>query len=224
VYIVTHLDYANLWDRIDRVLEQFALPVFLRLQSPATLDQIESAENVMDVTLPNDVRAAFLRHNGCVPAWQGNRFTSGSQHSVFVGHHNWCDLNSMLQKWQMMKSYWFESQRLNPEFHPDPEPWWDELKVRPQGWSLRWIPIGLHIDDVALCIDLDPVGQGIAGQLIRRDGSPETEVYAPGLNEYFAALIDGLEAGLITYDERRGFISKPTNQEIFRFFPELYLF
>jgi internalin A len=217
-------DYTSLWDRIDCVLEQHALPVFRRFQSPATLFQIQSAEEVMDVTLPDDVRAAFLRHNGCMSLWQGSRIAPGAHNRIFLGPYNWCDLDSMVKQWQRMNSHLLQSRRLNPEIHSAPEPWWDELQVRPEEWNVRWIPIGLQATEAALYIDMDPALQGIVGQLIDSDGSPDSEVYAPGFNEYFAALIDGLEAGLITYDEQRGFVSKPTNQEILRFFPELSLF
>jgi cell wall assembly regulator SMI1 len=216
-------DQTAFWDRIDKVMERYVPQVFERLLPPAKLWQIEEAERAMGVTLIEEVRVAYLRHNGCKPIWRGRGFDPGAC-GVFLPQYSWCDLDAMVEHWQHMKSHLLQSRRLNPEIHPEPEPWWDELHVRPEEWNTRWVPIGLHPAPAALYIDLQPAGLGTVGQIIHSDGSPESKVYAPSFNWYFTTLIDGLEAGLIRYDEKRSFVSTPTDKEILRLFPEPCLF
>jgi cell wall assembly regulator SMI1 len=212
--------HSDFWHRIDSVLERYAPPVFQRFQPPATRVQIEKAENAMGARLPDEVRAAFLRHNGCRSYEPGNLFSPANMGSVFVSFYEWCGLELMVERWQWKKAR-LEADRLrNPEIHEAQDSSWDELQVRQQEWNLKWLPIGLNNTRTALYIDMDPAAQGTAGQLIYSNGS-EATLYAPGFNQYFASIATGLEAGLIKYDDEGFFSGLTGSEEVKYFFQEL---
>jgi cell wall assembly regulator SMI1 len=220
---MSNSDHTKYWDRIDAVLESQAPLVFQQLKPPASVKQISETESALGVVLPEEIRVAYLRHNGCLPAW---RLLPGppQQNRLFVPYFNWCDLDVMVQRWQLMQSELKLSQQLRPDWYVGAEDWWNDLDVKPEGWRTQWIPIGLSDTPDTLYIDLDPGPKGSVGQMISTDGAHDgASVFAANLNDYLARLIDGLEAGSITHEGVRGFVDKATDQRIMSFWPELHL-
>jgi cell wall assembly regulator SMI1 len=54
----------EIWDRIEAWLAQHAPAVLAGLNGPATEQELDATERALGVTLPEDVRASYRRHNG----------------------------------------------------------------------------------------------------------------------------------------------------------------
>ena len=54
----------EIWDRIEALLAMYAPQLAVVLNSPASEDEIAAVERSLKISLPDDVRISYLRHNG----------------------------------------------------------------------------------------------------------------------------------------------------------------
>jgi cell wall assembly regulator SMI1 len=207
------------WDRIDNVLQRRAPELFAALNPPATIQQIEDAEKQLGLALPQDVRDAYLRHNGSPSAdWLANSphdFTP----DFFVNWGFWCSLEEMVRYWQGRVKNLEYMRAVNPDIFPDYAPYWDTLKVRPEWWNRHWVPIGLTKTMTTIYIDMQPAPLGVPGQVIQDNGMADAGELAPSLGDYLVHLIDHLDNGRLIYDASRGgYIDTLTNKEAYWWF------
>jgi internalin A len=183
-------DTNALWDRFEAMLRAHAPALLDSFYPPATLEQLEHAEGVLGVRLPDEVRAAYLRHNGCSKRWIGLSCHLGS-------------LERVIEVWQV-KCEVAEDLRLSGDLmvgcQPG-DPVWPTLKVWPGWFHPKWIPIGVSDTPSCVTVDLCPNPAGKLGQLLRDGGMGEPSVLADSLNGYLEFLIDRVERGVITYNE-----------------------
>jgi internalin A len=177
----------NLWDEVEDALRQYAPRAYAGLRPPASQEAIAEVEKELGVSLPADVKQAYLRHDG-----------SSDPHSIFVGLCWWCSLEDLLQNWRMLVKFSKSDRERNPDNYPAPQAWWGDLKVQPVFWSPRWIPIGLSGTSSRIYVDLDPAPKGVAGQLISDAGMQDPKWMAPSFSDYLACLTEHLKSGRLS--------------------------
>jgi cell wall assembly regulator SMI1 len=192
------------WERLEVLLSQHAPTLFGALKPPAATSEIEAVEVEIGVRFPDELRAAYLRHNG---------IAKGVVHegpSFFVGvSADWLNLADVLDRWRMKRRSYEEWTLESPAFAAVSEV--NELKIRYEFWNSKRIPIGQISGGPLLVVDLWPGDSGVCGQLITDDGlgdfSDECVVYT-SLNEYLTLFADRLEQGLIAYVPGKSWVNQ----------------
>jgi cell wall assembly regulator SMI1 len=214
---------SDCWDRVDRVLERHAPLVFNSLRPPATETQISEMETLVGVRFPEEIRVAYLRHDGqcagdhwLIPA--GNGWPS-----IFLVTGCWCNLQQMKAIWQIQFKTRWETRANCPEMYPQYDSSWDALEIRPERWNRGWIPISINPSLYNLYVDMAPAPAGKLGQIIVDDDQDEPGVVMPGLDIYLTALCDALESGEVVHDPIYGFIGGRRRLHIHTIYPTVRL-
>jgi cell wall assembly regulator SMI1 len=182
-------DSNALWDRFEAMLRVHASALLESFYPPATLEQLEQAERALDVQLPDEVRAAYLRHDGCSKKWIGSLCHLGSLERVVEVWKSCCGVAEELRlTGDLMLGY-----------QPDDSAW-PTLKVWPGWFHPKWIPIGVSNTPSCVHVDLCPNPAGKHGQLLQDEGMGEPSVLADSLNGYLEFLIEKVEHGVLKYD------------------------
>jgi len=200
---------ADIWDRFEAMLKVSAPALLASLRPPATIEQIEVAEGAMSLRLPDDVRKAYLRHNGSV---SGEFPRTNDSMLLFVPFHWWASLAEMTEMWIDLAASKERSRASDPDLFPLPEPFWDELKCKPVYGNERWIPIGLSGTVSIVYIDLDPAPRGVVGQVMKDTGVLEPTCIAKGFDHYLEMLIERVERGALIF--RDGWIWTETDEHV----------
>lgn len=163
------------WDRLHVWLAANAPQVLASLRPGATTEQIRAAEAEMGLTLPDDVRAAYLVHDG------------QTGEALFEGRV-WLPLADVVATWQRMKG-------LLEDGPPADVP--AEADVRVDYWHPGWVPLAWGGRGDLFCIDLVPVGEGSVGQLLLwwPDLNPPASVVTPSFTHWLKDLASELEEG-----------------------------
>ncbi len=182
---------TDVWSRFEGMLAQHAPELLSSLRPPATAEQIKAAQVSMGLQLPQDVREAYLRHNG-------------SDKELFPPFCRWASVDEVVQAYARSAAYDLNMRITCPEnYEPPAEDWaikrWNEQKVRPEGSNSRWIPIGLSNTSTVVCIDLDPAPKGAVGQLIVDHGMCEPYELASSFDQFLVFLVDRVERGILIY-------------------------
>jgi cell wall assembly regulator SMI1 len=191
-----------LWTRAHELFKVHAPDLLEALQPPATVAEIEAVEAIIGVALPEEIRSAYLIHNGTKAP------VNDREKDLFVPFMQFARLDEMVEGW---KSWLEEFQGLDPDFFPETDPSYSdriELSsntiVRPIWWCPKWIPIGTSQTMSVIMVDLHPGPSGTFGQLLDHAGvDPPEEPVDSGLNHYLKTLIRRLEHGEICYDHGR---------------------
>ena len=200
---------SDIWDRFEAMLQANAPALLATLNPPASEERIAEAEVEMAVIFPEEIRAAYLRHDGTSHAGQ-----IGASCLLFYPMNWWANLEEVVDNWQM-KVRVSESLRNDDSrgYFPTYNPWWDDLKVCPVWWNPKWVPIGLSGTATSVYVDLEPAPKGTIGQLIADDGMQEASVIASGLNHYLEMLIDRVERKVLVFGE--GWELADPNQSVY---------
>lgn len=168
---------------IKEQLEQHFEPF---LNPPATVEQIEEAEQQMGIKLPDVVRDLYLTHNG----------ESDDGPGLFFGLP-FLSLEVMLAEWQNYVEISEDEELQQIESYSVPEEW-----IKEQYFNRHWIPIAHDDGGNYLGIDLDPDDSGIRGQVINF-GRDETVkfVIAHNLTDLLKYIAETLKNGIYTVDE-----------------------
>jgi cell wall assembly regulator SMI1 len=187
----------TIWDRFEAMLIAHAPNLLGTLRPPATEAQIALAESELGVQLPEDIRRAYLRHDG-------SNHREGTQDGwLFVPSNWWASLADMVSNWKMMVEVSNdERQDPNTTLFPTADSTWDALKIAPIWWNEKWIPIGLSGTPSSTYIDLDPAPCGSFGQLFSDAGTGDTQWLSTGLDHYLELLIQRVESGRIIFRDR----------------------
>jgi cell wall assembly regulator SMI1 len=182
----------DIWDRLERQLCLHAPHLMTCFSSAVSESIFFEFEEKIGHHLPDDVRAAYLHHNGCTQTVNGKVNLFGdirwlSLSSVFTCHR---DLTEPIDGLSMTDICTFD----------ELDPLWNEVPIRP--FELvpdKWIQIGRG-SETALYIDMIPGPKGTEGQLIGQSwtgGSNSIWVIASSLDTYLFDLVCGLESGQI---------------------------
>jgi cell wall assembly regulator SMI1 len=192
---------AGTWDRFERMLdERFPAARVGRLNGPATARQIAEVERAMGVALPDDLRAAYLRHDGvdCSDRWNQ---APGDVPRLILPFYEWVTLEQMLSLWELERDLEIPERESGLTFVP----LGSVDRIQRGMFDARWIPVGDARADTTVFVDLHPGPAGIRGQLIKRSLSGrETKYIAASFTAYVDRLLAAIESGRIVIgdDER----------------------
>lgn len=214
------MNMTELWDRLERQLKIRAPELAASLRPGVSEFALTVFEEEIRQRLPDDVREAYLRHDGCDHKWDENA-------AGLFSDTQWLPLNEVREAWQWNSGGFDEA---DPYFYEVDDGGWEKLPVRP--WQYpppQWIPIGKRMGIACLLyVDMLPGPVGTASQLVCQDfSSVSTSVLCRGFAEYLQYLVTGLEIGDIQVDTvphtqlRRwhrtdgSFFSPPGNASVF---------
>lgn len=172
----------HIWDRIEFWLKtQQASTVLNNLQPGAIPEDIQNAENILGMVLPEDLKASYRIHNG-------------SNGCAFMDMWSLHSLESIVEDWKM--------------FHQNAEgDLWEQWVDNPEGefratfWCPGWIPF-LHNGAGGYgFIDLVPLSNGQVGQILARYHGDTPDLLATSFQTYMSMFADDLEAGEYVLDE-----------------------
>ncbi len=190
----------DLWHRFENWLEQNIPDAIQTLNPGASLEEIETIQNILNIKLPDDYIASCMIHNGqnqespSLTCW-GTLLSLGviSDSSFTTLCAEWTMLKGVYDEYGINES---EGDRL------------DNL-VKNFWWIPKWIPITSNGGGDGLCLDLDPGENGTQGQVIEFiHDSGSRKVEAPSFRSWFEQLVNGVEEGSIVYDEEWGLVSR----------------
>lgn len=173
----------EIWQTIEAWLVDNVPGVTATLLPGATVQEIQRAEEILGVTLPEDVRTSYSIHNGQALGHE----TAG--YGLIAGYEL-LRLSYVTAAWRGYKAQYDEG-----SFDTIPEP---AAGIKDDHWNPRWIPVTTMGTTHHHCIDLDPGPGGTAGQVIlwTRDG--HRSVVARSFLEWLQAFAKDLEEGNYT--------------------------
>ena len=191
----------NLWAKLETQLEADAPELLDRLRPGISEPTLNAFEIEIGQPLPDDVRTAYLRHDGC-------KLTSHDEVGMF-GRFNWLSVDQIRETWLLSLENYDPS---DPYFYEDDQ--WCDLPIRP--WCSAppaWIPVAKGIGFAGFVyVDLLPGPTGRLGQLIGEDIHGMSKwVVATSLTEYITHLSSELECGRVHV-----FTNRDTQQQNWR--------
>ncbi len=180
----------DVWLRIEAVLRSAAPDLYADLTkaTPATVHAIAAAEDLIGLSLPEDVRASYAVHNGsgeaCIlPQSYGQRCMNG----VAL-----LSLDEVVGNSQMWRNF-----RFNESNHSRARP---DGPISQTWWKSRWVPITWDGGGDHLCLDFDPAPGGVCGQLIcfSHEVGP-VNVVADSWKSYLEQVATDLETGRLLF-------------------------
>lgn len=120
----------------------------LNLQAGASEEDLLQIEEIIGVTLPEEVKSFYRVYNGQV--WDIGV-------NSFVRNLTLSPASEIIENWLFLQE----------EFDPDDGLELDAEKgVKPLLWNSKWVPIAANGAGDYLCIDTDPSKAGVAGQVL----------------------------------------------------------
>jgi cell wall assembly regulator SMI1 len=181
------------WERIERWLAVNAPEIAEGLNPPASADEIATTERLLDRRLPDDVRAAYLRHDG-----------QQSDAPWFLYGWEWLSLARIRDEWSVWRDL------LDGGDFDGTQSDGDGQVVRDDWWNSGWIPVTYDGSGNHYCVDLSPGPQGTAGQVIEMWHDDDSRpVVDASFDEWIARFAAALEAGeYITHDDYDGLVHR----------------
>jgi cell wall assembly regulator SMI1 len=175
-----------LWQRIESWLSRYAPHAWQMLRPGAAEREIQQAETIMGITLPEEFKVSCRLHNG------GYVIDLVTEMTILP-------LADIVDEWQMFKEledagtwsdadipYYFQKNGLG----------WQTGQIQPVWWHQHWIPIGRDRAGNHCCLDLVPAPGGSVGQVIDRDHEAgPSRVLASSFLEVLSAFAQDLETG-----------------------------
>ena len=162
------------WTRIETWLHAHAPRTHATLNPPADESSLRATEEALGLSLPSDLLASLLRHDGSAAGQntQG-RFTLPGEYALL-------DLEGIAKQWRMLGSILAT---------------YEDAMVG-AWWHTQWVPIGLHITGDTLFVDQRPgPHQGSVGELMTHDSA------FVGVWKSFAELLENTAVALETGEE-----------------------
>lgn len=120
----------------------------LNLQPGASEEELQLVENILGVSLPEEMKSFYRVYNGQVWHFQGN---------ALVRNLTLSPTFKIIENWKFLQR----------EFDPDDDLELDiEEAIKPVFWNSKWIPIAENGGGDYLCIDMEPSETGVFGQVI----------------------------------------------------------
>jgi cell wall assembly regulator SMI1 len=178
---------AQLWSRLDDLLVVHAPTLLASLRPPATQSAINFAQTMLGVKFPEEIRSAYLCHDG-------SRVESGS--CFFPPFNQFASLEVMVSAWQLRQKIAVDTDATEPYAITNPS-----MLVQPVWWDEKWLPIGTSNSMTIISADLNPGPSGRYGQLLCDNGMGESTPFSSGLNSYLEDMVCRIEGNLIGYKD-----------------------
>lgn len=175
----------ELWQRIEDWMHQYAPQRWHQLAPGASEEAIKRLESILNITLPQNVRASYLRHDG-------------GYEVQLVSPMEILPVTSIAEQWQILKElpddeewaahppYYFTEEVLRSGWQPGP--------IQPVWWHPRWVPFAMDNAGNLSCLDMAPAPGGEVGQVIDRDHEcGPSRVLFPSFHHLLSAFADHLE-------------------------------
>lgn len=165
------------WEAIEAQLREQFPSVLETLAAPASAAEIDEIEQVCAVTLPEDFRASFLRHNG----QSGSNWMQGLVNGADL--HNAEGIGRHWRMWQMLAAD-------GNEAHPSNDT--SEEIATDVVWHPKWIPFALTGSNLSFVLDLAPRPKGSLGQIFTHAHGEPSGVLARSYIEWLEGIADRL--------------------------------
>jgi len=184
---------SSSWKRIVEWLQLNSPSTLEYFQTPASIEQIDTAASQLGLKLPDELIAFYQIINGAE--------SSG----IFPSHDDWdymgfspISLEQVVQDWNMLK----ESLEMGDFVGLKAE---SSEGIANDWWNIGWIPFASNGGGDYYCIDIVPTNNGTVGQIISH--SHESGIrknLAISLGDYLSDLADLLENNEHIYDDEYG--------------------
>jgi cell wall assembly regulator SMI1 len=175
------------WERIERWLQANAEPVHANLAPGASDGDLAALVAAIGCDLPSEVVASLKRHDGLRDEYPG-----------LIGGWELLSCRRIAQEWEIWKGLLDNGELEGPSSPADP-------RIKTDWWNPRWIPVTSSGSGNHHCVDLDPVGEGHAGQVIVLWHDDETRpLVALTYAEWLEQIAAGLESGALQAFEEEG--------------------
>ncbi|SRR5258708_25640677 len=179
------------WKRIESWLAANAPKILNDLLPGATDEQFRSAEKLLGVEFPDDVKTSYNIHNG----QQGLT-------APLIGEWQLLSLKDIVSQWEIMKDL-FDAGKFNNVTSTPIGP------IKTDWWNVKWIPVAYNGAGDLYCLDLDPALGGDVGQIISFwHMEDRRERLAKNFQEWLQGFADDLEDGKYKLEKGRLVISK----------------
>jgi len=175
----------GLWQRIEDWMRLHAPQRWQQLAPGADEEEIKRLEHTIDIALPEEVRASYLRHDGGYIIELVSQMEIMSVEAI-VGI--WQLYRELLDydDWAATPPVYFTEERLRFGWKPGP--------IQPVWWHPRWIPFGEDVCGNLCCLDMAPAPGGAAGQILDWDHETgPSRVLFPSFQQLLGAFADQLE-------------------------------
>ncbi len=129
-------------------IESAARKAGIELPAGASQAAIAATEGKLGVTLPTEVRAFYLAHDG------------GPDNETVCGNRELLSLRGIVNQWEVWKEI-FDDQDLEDDESSEPDP-----GVQKKWWIPEWIPVTYDLAGNHDVIDLAPAKGGKVGQIV----------------------------------------------------------
>jgi cell wall assembly regulator SMI1 len=218
-----HSNYEEFWLSVESRLRRGAIDLFEALRRPATEEEVQAVEAEIGSRLHEEVRAAYLRHNGTAHHG-GRKYERGTIITTLNTTAVWLPLAFALEDWRTLKEYHSKMLAMIPEAIPsDPGPW-DNWVVRSVGWHESHFPIAVQNSTTRMFVNLALDHDGQAGQIFEFNGTVEKTVYAPSFNTLLGTMCDLLQAGTLGFSPSSGgLVHIKAGKRLTRIYPKIEL-
>ncbi|HLO50751.1 MAG TPA: SMI1/KNR4 family protein [Kamptonema sp.] len=194
--VCTHLEIKSIWNRIDKWLAANAPEIMNKLQTAATDEAIAQAEKLLEIELPEDVKASYRIHNG----------QDREKPGIFEGW-NFLSLQEVIKAWESWKNLLDEGVFNEEDGNNGCAS--DGLIRTDMWWNPKWIPITAELGGDNYCLDLDPAPGGQFGQIIiMYHDDAYRELVANNFREWLAQLAADLEGKKYQIDKNFYWLEK----------------
>ena len=210
------------WQTIHHCLSVQAPEVLHHLQPGATEEQFHQAEVNLQVVLPEEVKALYRLHNGCVNPYL---FPDGSFKEVvepyerdtselFLDWWSFHSLDALCSEWEVLGSEGYPAMKGWPAMDyflvHEVREWSAQFLAQaafyPLHWHHCWLPF--MTGPGSYCIDLMPGPRGNVGQILFVPPIPTrndiAHLVAPSLSVFFRDIATSLLAGRYVFDDATG--------------------
>jgi cell wall assembly regulator SMI1 len=183
----------EIWERIEKWLEENYPKGLQLLNSGATDEQIVKAEKCFGIQFSSEFKEFYKIHNG------------GQWELALIDGSELLSLEEMQSQWKVWKTLVDDGEFETNNGEP-------EKGISDEWYNLKWIPITHNGGGDHQCLDFAPTANGNSGQVIQMWHDWEKRsLIAASFIEWITAFANELDAGLYTYSDEYG-VSKEINE------------